>query len=231
MKECLLCGQFFAEKIDLLELFLPFKKEHHLCQNCFKKFRALKKPNCPFCQKESEQADLCGDCKIWKQKYQGKLMKHHALFRYNNASHDLMVSYKRYGDFCLRKVLQELIGDYFKKNNEYDFYVPIPTSPEHMKKRRYDTIAGIFADLLPLTNCLEKRAGAGAQGEKNRAERLAAPQGFLIDKETAFKDNKSHSRILLLDDIYTTGRTLYHARDKLLEVAPSAQIESFSIYR
>ncbi|EEJ75861.1 hypothetical protein HMPREF0492_1017 [Lactobacillus acidophilus ATCC 4796] len=34
-----------------------------------------------------------------------------------------------------------------------------------------------------------------------------------------------------MDDIYTTGRTLYHARDCLRQDFPELQIESFSICR
>ncbi|MDN6023416.1 MAG: ComF family protein, partial [Lactobacillus sp.] len=38
-------------------------------------------------------------------------------------------------------------------------------------------------------------------------------------------------KVLLLDDIYTTGRTLYHARDCLTSSFPGMHIESFSICR
>ncbi len=58
-----------------------------------------------------------------------------------------------------------------------------------------------------------------------------SPQSFLIAKDVQLRENIFKGKILLLDDIYTTGRTLYHARDKLRELFPETIIESFSICR
>ena len=115
--------------------------------------------------------------------------------------------------------------------NKYDYYVPVPTSPEHQMRRQFDTISAIYGDILPLTPVLIKKEGSHAQGEKNKEERLKTPQGFLIDKNINIRENIQTGKVLILDDIYTTGRTLYHARDCLKEAFPGMQIESFSICR
>lgn len=230
MRRCLLCGQYFTVRLDLISLLKLEGKDEQLCSFCRKRFKPLENPACLYCSKPLNTADICSDCQEWKKTYGEDLLVNHSLFYYNDAFHDLMVSYKRYGDYRLREVMQALIRDELK-NLIFDYYVPIPTSPEHQKKRQYDTIQGIFADLVPLNAWLKKKTGTGAQGEKNRAQRLLTEQGFLIDKKTSFPDNINQGRILLLDDIYTTGRTLYHARDKLRDVAPQAVIESFSICR
>lgn len=229
MNNCLLCNQSFVPKISYLQLFsLKKERKSYLCQRCLAKFELLGENRCHFCQKNLERGNMCQDCKYWQSIYGDKLLRNHALYRYNPYFHDLMVAYKRYGDYVLRKVLQELC--YLElKRLDFDYYVPIPTSPEHQEKRQFDTIEAIYGDIVALNRFLKKGEGNGAQGEKNKQERLLTPQSFLIAKEIEIKDNKAKEKILLLDDIYTTGRTLYHARDKLLEVFPNARIESFSI--
>lgn len=67
------------------------------------------------------------DCKNWQKKYSNNLLHNYALYHYNSTFHDLMVDYKRRGDYALREVLQELCYEYLHKT-KYDYYVPIPTS-------------------------------------------------------------------------------------------------------
>lgn len=229
MIECLFCGQYFAADFNLLDLLSTQKKRQgRLCWQCLKRFPRLGKTRCPNCDKNVEKSGLCLDCQDWQKIYPDNLLKNHAVYRYSDAFHDLMVNYKRYGDYCLREILQELIRKEIQ-GYHFDYYVPVPTSPEHQKRRQFDTVSAIFADLLPLSYFLKKKEGTGAQGEKNKRQRLLTPQGFFVAKDAPIKDNISNDRFLLLDDIYTTGRTLYNARDKLLEVFPQAKIESFAI--
>lgn len=229
MRRCLLCGQKFAAQLSLRELFLLSKKpEQVICFHCRSKFVQLKSSRCQICSKELDSGQICSDCEAWKRKYTGNLLRNYAVFRYNDAFHELMVNYKRYGDYILRKVLQELCWQELGKHRA-DFYVPIPTAPEHIQQRQFDTISAIFADLVPLTTVLGKKSGVKAQGEKTRKERLLSKQSFFVLENTNI--NFNFKKVLLLDDIYTTGRTLYHARNALLTAFPQAKITSFSICR
>nr|WP_322573199.1 hypothetical protein [Lactobacillus sp. PV037] len=47
----------------------------------------------------------------------------------------------------------------------------------------------------------------------------------------AIEGVKIEGQVVLLDDIYTTGRTLYHARDALIKKYPNLEIKSFTIAR
>jgi competence protein ComFC len=229
MKLCLVCGQQFMSQISFCQI-LYWKKqpEEYLCRSCKSKFTKLSQPRCQFCDRELDKNIICKDCQNWRHLYGDNLIHNHAVYQYNQAAHDLMVNYKRYGDFVLAKVLQQLCYLNLKKIHA-DFYVPLPTSPEHCASRQFDTITSIFDDLVLLTSVLDKHGGLSAQGEKNRSERLKTPQSFFIKKD--FKVNLNNKKILLLDDIYTTGRTLYHARDAIIKRYPSVQISSFTIYR
>lgn len=231
MKRCLLCEQEFTPLVHFTQIFsLQKRRPAKICPHCLKKFEKLTGNQCSFCSKMLQQGIICADCKRWQEDYQGDILRNHALYRYNSAFHDVMVAYKRRGDYVLREVLQELSYEYLNKIN-YDYYIPVPTSPEHQKRRQFDTITAIYGDILPLTLLLKKERGSHAQGEKSKGERLKTPQNFFIDKSIKISDNIETGKILVLDDIYTTGRTLYHARDCLKVAFPGMQIESFSICR
>ena len=58
-----------------------------------------------------------------------------------------------------------------------------------------------------------------------RNERLAAPQPFIIEKAQEIKDK----RVLLVDDVYTTGQTIYHAAEVLFDLpAENDHVLSFA---
>lgn len=224
MSYCLLCETNYKPKINFKELFL-FKKVHEpvICDMCFKKFEKISNSYCKICHRELIKSDICQDCKNWQSIYKAKVLINTACFQYNRAFHDLMVSYKRYGDYILREVLAELA---YGRLPQADYYVPIPTSSVHQLKRDYDTISEIFSPLVPLSPLLTKMKTSEAQGEKNKTERMKTKQSF-----KAIKGVKIAGEILLLDDIYTTGRTLYHARDALIKEYPNTKIKSFTIAR
>ncbi|MBC6370856.1 ComF family protein [Lactobacillus kullabergensis] len=229
MIRCLLCGQLFVAKVSFIQLFSWHKQETKcICSNCQSKYMRIPDKHCPNCFGKLSQNKFCLDCFNWQKIYGKKLLKNHSLYLYNEAFHDLMVNYKRYGDYALHKVLEELCREDLTKR-QADLYVPVPTSPEHLEQRQFDTISSIYSNLVSLTCVLGKKAGLSAQGEKNRAERLRSEQSFFVKKN--FTINLKKYKILLLDDIYTTGRTLYHARDALAEVFPNAKISSFTLCR
>lgn len=66
------------------------------------------------------------------------------------------------------------------------------------------------------------------QSSKNRQERLLLKQPFSIKKEWQGKlEGKS---ILLVDDVYTTGRTILYAK-KLIEDSGASLVRSVSLAR
>ncbi|MDW5473517.1 phosphoribosyltransferase family protein [Limosilactobacillus reuteri] len=54
-----------------------------------------------------------------------------------------------------------------------------------------------------------------AQSSKTKEERLATKQPFILDAP----EKVINKKVLLVDDVYTTGRTLYHAANLLSKLA------------
>lgn len=223
---CYFCGNQFLPALNFYKLLNPLSESVDiLCLDCRNSFSYLEK-GCKYCQKP-ETNKICQDCQIWQKKYQ-VLLKNQAIYAYDVQFYNAMRLYKRYGDYQVGKALAALIRTRVPLG--FDYYIPIPTSKSHIKKRGFDTIYEIFRDLVPLCPILKKYDLKISQGELNRQERLVTPQSFYLEKKTKQQLNPN-GKVLLLDDIYTTGRTLYHARDAIWQLYPDIHVESFTISR
>ena len=109
MSLCLFCDQPFTGDLDMRRLLLPGKsKTSCLCPSCRQLFAQIGTAFCPQCGRQQDSGEICQDCQKWRRIYQGNFLHNQAVYCYNQAFHDLMVRYKRYGDYLLCKVLQEL---------------------------------------------------------------------------------------------------------------------------
>ncbi len=179
---------------------------------------------CLNCDKEGEW--LCVDCGLKvKSNYQyypdvdsldgltvffnyneksiiGKLIK---LLKYNYIRE---LEYIIYSVIPARPSLAEGIYDYFK-----DFsIIPIPLHPRRLRERGFnqsEMIAKIFVNKFNFkkveNNILQRTKYTAQQAKLNKADRQQNLQDvFAIKKSVYVPEN-----ILLVDDVYTTGSTMY----------------------
>ena len=218
---CLLCGQHLKSNLTFSNLLLLKKEETSVCVTCSESFERIGEEHCPNCHKKGVSTS-CKDCQIWCK--EGIDVEHQAIFVYNQAMKDFFSRYKFDGDYILRKVFASILRDSLINYKDYQFLL-IPLSPERYATRGFNQVAGLIeATGLSYENLLEKREEK-ASSSKTRSERLATELPFFI-KDGATVPKK----ILLIDDIYTTGVTLNRVK-KLLEDAGAEEVRTFSLVR
>ena len=218
---CLLCAQHLKKTLTFGELLILKKEEGSLCLACYSSFEIIGEEHCPNCYKKG-LSTLCQDCQLWCK--EGIEVSHEAIFSYNQAMKDFFNRYKFDGDYILRKVFAMILKENLKKYKGYDF-VLIPLSPERYAKRGFNQVAGLIeAAGLSHQDILGKREEK-ASSSKNRSERLATELPFFIKE-----GSRIPKKILLIDDIYTTGATVNRVKS-MLENAGAKDVKTFSLVR
>lgn len=192
--------------------------------------------NCLLCDRELHQNigwkelllktlphTICSRCeqrfqRIEQQQEEGVV----SLFHYNEAMKDYLHRYKFLHDILLAKVFNKILHEQLK--NETRLIIPIPMHAENLRLRTFAHIDELLkAANIPFTHHLIKLS-TEQQSLKTREERLQTPQLFEVINPTAIKDKS----LLVVDDIYTTGTTLNHAKKTLLE-AGAKTVDGFTL--
>lgn len=219
--KCLLCGQTMKDVLTFSSLLLLRNDVSCLCLDCDSTFERIEEENCPNCMKIG-LSTKCQDCQFWCK--EGIKVSHRAIFTYNQSMKNFFSRYKFDGDFLLRKVFSSFLSEEFKKYKEYQFVI-IPLSPERLLDRGFNQVEGLVeAAGFSYLDLLEKREER-ASSSKNRSERLATELPFFIKSGVTIP-----KKILLIDDIYTTGTTINRVK-KLLEEAGAEDVKTFSLVR
>ena len=219
--KCLLCGQTMKTVLTFSSLLLLKNDASCLCLDCDSTFERIGEEHCPHCMKIG-LSTKCQDCQFWCK--EGVEVSHRAIFTYNQAMKDFFSRYKFDGDFLLRKVFASLLSEELKKYKEYQFVV-IPLSKERYADRGFNQVEGLVeAAGFKYLALLEKREER-ASSSKSRSERLATELPFFIKSGVSIS-----KKILLIDDIYTTGTTINRVK-KLLEESGAEDVKTFSLVR
>ncbi|EKN71364.1 phosphoribosyltransferase [Neobacillus bataviensis LMG 21833] len=231
--QCLVCNNVIQPDIGWRAIF-SIEKGHFLCAACEGKLEKIEGETCriccrPFAQLDEKfrKGDLCNDCFRWEEdpEWQGFLDSNHSLFHYNEFLKEVIATYKFRGDYVLAKVFAPFFKEELTKMCP-ELLVPIPLSDERLYERGFNQATALIHVSGYTTADILSRIHSEKQSKKSRSERIHLPQVFNLAQDT----NIQGKRVVLIDDIYTTGSTLRHAA-KLLKLAGAASIQSLTLAR
>ena len=133
----------------------------------------------------------------------------------------LVLEYKFAQKLSLGRILAFLFHEAYKMHglDRPDFILPVPMHRKKLRERGFNQsleLAKIFAqkiDVPVIRQGFEKQRHTPAQSMLNRTERLVnLKRSFLISSDVI-----RNKKILLLDDIMTTGATLKECSQTLLQ--------------
>lgn len=183
--------------------------EDFLCKKCEKLLESQSK----FEIQEKQNINLYFDKHLYIFQYEGIIRKLIIDYKFNEKSY----LYKTFVNFLLKN------KKFFEILKSYDTIIPVPISKKRKKDRGYNQstlIAREISKRLKIelnTSCLYKNKDIVAQSTLNREEREQNIKGVYELRNVKELEKK---KILLIDDIYTTGSTLNECSKILRKANP-----------
>lgn len=187
-----------------------------ICNVCREKLKPITGPRCFRCSKplKREEQEYCKDCRKTRLFDQGI-----GIFPYGSVLQESLFKLKygkrqEYGSFYGQ--IAAVYSREIIRNWDVEIIIPIPLHRKRMEKRGYnqaELIAGALGKTLciPVDSRLMKRkVNTRPQKELDYRERKQnMKNAFFLKGENRYR------RILLVDDIYTTGSTIEAAAELL----------------
>ena len=222
---CVWCRNDVTAESGISSLFLWNSRP--ICRECQQLFHSLgKEPICPGCGRLMEDATLCYDCVRWKE-IDSYFPMNQALYAYDEQAKEFMERYKFIGDCAVALLIKEDLKRALKKYLKQGYTIcPLPTSKQSLEKREFESVEYLLElSKIPYKQLFQHIGKGKKQSEKTREERMKLQQPFVLKEEIPLPN-----KILLFDDIYTTGKTIRLAA-KLLQEKGIEDIKLFTVFR
>lgn len=210
--KCVWCRETIEETMPFSFFLFPITCP--VCPNCKKLLGKLEGQSiCEGCGRPSKE-NFCYDCVRWKEQLQEKFVSNHSLYCYDVMGKEWMERYKFVGDCQVVSMIVEDVKTFLHPLVKQGYCLcPLPSSKNSLIKREFETIEYILEKTkLPNQQLLVHIGTGKKQSEKTRKERMHLEQPFRI-KEGIYLPKK----VVLVDDVYTTGTTIRLAAQCLQE--------------
>lgn len=186
-------------------------KAIEVCDECSKKVSYIRQPVCFKCGKqlEEDEREFCHDCTIRKFSYKRGV----AAFSYSDGIKRSMYAFKynnrrEYADYYAATLVREF-GNVIKSFGA-EVLIPVPLHSKKLCKRGYnqaEVLARHISRLINIPvddNFITRIRNTVPQKELKEKERIDNIKNAFQIRNNSLKYNK----IILVDDIYTTGTTI-----------------------
>ncbi len=212
-RRCPVCGQIVLPEGALI------------CPGCMTKLHFIKQPSCKKCGTEliSDREEYCPDCLRRHRSFECGV----ALIRYDTVAQKSMAAIKyknrrEYLDFYAEAIARRF--GYFFSEKPDAVLIPVPVHPQRLKSRGFNQAGELAVRLGRLTGLsvdqsllirTRKTAPQKNLGPEERLRNLRHAFGVAEGADRAA--GRIPERVILVDDIYTTGSTIEACTRVLLE--------------
>ena len=206
---CLLCGKILSG-------------ENGLCEECFTKINFISEPICKKCGRPVLAADSVPSCPACINDIKSPFRMSRSRVHYDDASRPLLVNFKFHDKTenapFLAKWLLTAGHDIWEMG--VDVLIPVPMHKARLRQRKFNQSALLCKELNKLTgipvdyNNLIRYKNTKPQVEcSGKARKQNVRNAFKIKSSEKLKDK----RIVLIDDVMTTGSTLRECALELIK--------------
>jgi len=210
--KCLLCGQTLEDASD-----------DRPCPYCLSKIKLLSHPRCPRCGlgfvTPAEDDHLCSGC-LTEERY---FTAARAIGSYEGLMVEVISRFKYQGASRLAKPLSRLLSEYKDPQlpfSEFDLILPVPLHPQRLRRRGFNQSLLLARRVsrqhsIPLDfKTLQRIRHTQPQTELSGSERQKNIRGAFKVQDPSLVEGK---RLLLIDDVFTTGATVQECSKVLLK--------------
>ena len=252
---CLVCSRLFEPAIirratsAAAEITEPFAESHRLlaaycCPDCVSSFMAISSPICSCCgimfKSRQGQDHLCGDCITQPKEF--RIAR--AAVAYDHQLMAVMHRFKYAGKIQLAGPLGGLVRDAYLRywdRETVDLILPVPLHTIKFRKRGFNQsyllirrwksksapmVAEVF-DIPVSTDVLIRSKATVSQTGLGRQQRLKNIKGAFSVK---IPEKVIAKKVLLVDDVYTTGATVNECARVLLK-AGAERVDVLTVAR
>ena len=184
------------------------KEGSFLCNSCLQSLPHIEPPVCSRCGRPQTEGEFCRNCRDWQADIDGI----RAPFRFDGVIRTAILQLKYRNLRAIAPALAQLMSEYLINNPlDSDILIPVPLHDKRLRERGYNQSTLLANELgalmnLPVdeTSLIREKYVLPQARTTSVEERRANVAGVFSCKGDGLQDK----RVLLIDDVATSGATM-----------------------